>query len=206
MVPLDSFSLVRASDDEFRTFVERLEVAFRERAATLTVDDDSGLVVVTAFDTRRLKIPRKEWDSFTHNLHHAAQLIFFAAEEAPPNIISQWAAEYDEKLADQAISRVKDLREGIPSLIKIWERRGTSILPTLGSVQYEVVTGKTGSQNIILRLFNSTSPPFSLATRPNRHDHRMSIIISLEKNDLAYLQWLLGKILKELEDGEERST
>jgi hypothetical protein len=206
MVPLDPLSLVRASDDEFRIFVERLERAFHERAATLTVDDDSGLVVVAVFDLRRLKIPRKEWESFTHNLYHAAQIIFYAAEAAPPNAISRWAAEYDEKLVDQAIRRVEELREGAPSLIEIWERRGTLILPSLGSIQYDVIATKTGSQSAILRLSSSSSSPFSLATRPNRHDHRSSITVALEKNDLAYLQWILGKALKELDDGEDQST
>jgi hypothetical protein len=206
MVTFDSFSLIRASDKEFKDFVERLEAVFREGAASLTVDDDSGLVVVTPFDPTPLGISEDEWNSFTHYVLHAGQLIFFAAEEAPPSVIEQWAKEYDEKLTDRAVKRVRALTEGTPSLIRLWERRGEAILPTLGNIQYRVSTDKDGSRYVILRISNAVGSPFLRAVRADGGDSGRSVTLVVERNDIAYLRSVLGEALKELDSGQSEST
>lgn len=205
-MPFDSFSLIRASDKEFKTFVERLEVVFREGAAALTVDDDSGLVVVTAFDPTPLGISEDEWESFTHHIIHAGQLIFFATEGAPADVIGPWVKEYDEKLTDRTISRVRALAEGAPTLMRLWERRGESVLPNLGNIRYEVLTDKVGSRHVILRISNAVGSPFSRAVRADGGDSGRSVTFVAERNDIAYLQSVLGEALKELNGGEGEST
>jgi hypothetical protein len=72
------------------------------------------------------------------------QVLFFAFEDAPEEVVRGWAREHDPALEEEAFRRVVFIRETMTNLGELWEAKSASIIPPLVGVKYDAIRDSDG--------------------------------------------------------------
>jgi hypothetical protein len=135
----DMFEPLRLSNEEFVELISGLEQAFSRRAAALVTDERLASAEVDVLDWEETGFNKDAIEKYEQPANYLYQMLLFAFADAPNRVISQWARTYDDSLQEEAVRRVGLIREGMPSLRRLWESKNSSVIPILGSVAYEIV-------------------------------------------------------------------
>ena len=96
------------------------------------------------------------------------QILVFAFEDAPDEVIRSWAKENDETRQDEAVSRVLFVRNNMINVGKLWSAKSNSLTPPVTAFKYDVVRGDNGAPEAVVVYLAATR--IDDMGRPDRTD------------------------------------
>ncbi len=189
----DLFEPVRLEGTDFQNLLELLEKAFSLYAAALVADEQSPVPTIEILDQTRAGFTDEAWERLQTAVESFHQMMLFAFEDAPDDLISRWARDYEESLQDEAVKRVRLIRDRMPTLRRLWESKRSSVVPILNSFDYEVIYSSESSDANILLAITVSRQPFLARSARSRTD---SITIRLWPSDVALLKREIDHILE----------
>lgn len=187
--------------EEFEALVAKVNQAFERDAAAL-IASRLGTREIAVFDPERAGLTHNEWVRLQPAVLQLDQLLVLAFEDAPPEVVLEWASQYsngssDKAQADDVNDRVELLRTNAPAIRRVWDAKSRFLLPGLGLPKYRVVhevgVGPAPSQVVL-----------SLVTSPARlgdsTSHVAETTLELTRSDVALLQHVLGEAITKLDD------
>jgi len=189
----DLFEPVRLEGPDFQNLLELLEKAFSVHAAALVANEQSSVPTVEVLDRARTGLTDETWKRLQKAVDYFDQMMLFAFEDAPDDLISRWARDYDESLQDEAVKRVSLIRDRMPTLRRLWEAKRSSVVPILSSFDYEVVRGTDSSDSNVLLAITVSRQPFLARSARSRTE---SITVRLWPSDIALLKREIDHILE----------
>jgi hypothetical protein len=147
----DFFTPVQIQRAAFDVLIRRVDEAVSKHAVALVLNEDfpfRGLdpVSPTAIDLSGLELEQDPLDI----VNYLDQLMYFAFEEAPDEVIASWANDFDKELSREAVDRVKFIYANMPALLELWNAKSNSILPPLINFGYDVTTTLSGNRHASL--------------------------------------------------------
>jgi hypothetical protein len=196
---VDLYAPLRLPRPAFELLLVRLDEAVPKNAVRLLLHEDVSYreLVITRgdlVDLVDLKVESPEAE-----VKFLDQVLLFAFENAPDEVIADWASSYDEELVDEAVSRVRFARENMPNLGELWREKSTSVVPPLVGFGFDVVHDKTGrGKSASLYL---SAGRVSLFGRPDKSD-MTRLRVQLWPDDVVFLVEGLTHMLEEIRSPE----
>ncbi|WBB78789.1 hypothetical protein O7606_21660 [Micromonospora sp. WMMD882] len=151
----------------FEEFVRKVDSAVGKHAIALALHED--------FPYRALQVVGDGCDLAVTGLDDAEdlidnldQILFFAFEYAPEEVIREWASEHEEDLAGEAVSRVTHLRSGMPNLATLWREKSFAIVPPLTSFRYKLIHDAEGNPTSVIAYMSAGR--ISISGKPDSSD------------------------------------
>jgi hypothetical protein len=145
----DFYTPVRMPRPAFEQLIARVDKAVGEHSVALVLSEDFAFraldpIEPTAIDFRDIDIEKP-----LEIVNYLDQLLYFAFEFAPEEVISSWADEYDSQLKGEAIERVTYIRDNMPQLSKLWNSKSDSIIAPMISFSYETTLLRDSSMRCV---------------------------------------------------------
>jgi hypothetical protein len=112
------------------------------------------------------------------------QLLYFAFERAPREVIADWAIEQSEELVDEAVDRVLYIRKNMPELSELWSEKSDSLVPPLVGFEYETARSR-GEDDLHVNMYLSAAR-ISRGGLPDRTD-MVRLRVQLWPSDIRLL-------------------
>jgi len=200
----DFFTPVQIQRAAFNLLITRVDEAVSNHAVALVLNEDFPFreldpVSPTAIDLSGLELEEDPLDV----VNYLDQLMYFAFEGAPDEVITSWADDFDKELSREALDRVKFMRENMPALSALWNAKNNSILPPLIDFNYEVATTLSGDRQVHLYLAAARITGLGTPDKTDMSRLRVQLWPSDVRILIRELKHLLSAHLMVLEDGED---
>lgn len=136
---VDFSTPVRMARPAFELMLARVDEAIARYDVALWLHEDYPFrslysVSSTAIDYSNINSD----DDPQEIVNNLDQLIYFAFDDAPEEVVSSWIGEYDGDLEGEAIDRVNYARNNMPNLARLWSAKNNSIIRPLVEFGYDV--------------------------------------------------------------------
>jgi hypothetical protein len=138
--------------------VARLDQAFRRRSASLYYDTSSSAHQIHVFRPKEAGFEPELWDEVRPLIRFFDQFLIYAFETAPDGVIQRWAEDHAEGSGDEAVARIKHLRDHAPAMAKQWLSRATTVSHALGDLQADIVINPAAEGLALLLRLDSFVP------------------------------------------------
>lgn len=130
---------VRVPRAAFDQLIARIDDAVGEHKVALWLHEDFPFrnldpITSTAIDFSGIELD----DDPLEIVENLDQLLYFAFESAPREVIASWAIERDPDLEKEAIERVGAIRRNMPNLSSLWRAKNSSLIPPLVEFRYSI--------------------------------------------------------------------
>jgi hypothetical protein len=143
----DFYTPVQIPRDQFDLLMARVDEAVGQHAVALILNEDFPVraldpISVTSIDLSGLQLEENPLEI----VEYLDQLMYFAFEAAPRQVIASWGNEDDRGLGEEAVDRALFMRTNMPKLFSLWESKSNSIIPPLIRFEYESATTSSGNR------------------------------------------------------------
>jgi hypothetical protein len=130
---------VRIPRAAFDQLIARIDSAVGEYKVALWLHEDFPFrnldpINPTAIDFSGIELD----DDPLEVVENLDQLLYFAFESAPRNVIASWAVERNPDLEKEAVERVEAMRQNMPNLSNLWRAKNNSLIPPLVGFGYNI--------------------------------------------------------------------
>lgn len=134
---VDFYTPVLIPRGAFEQLVIRVDRAVGENAVALVLNEDFPFRGLDPIDADSVDFSDIKVDNPEDIVENLDQLLYFALEDVPNDVISSWASEGEGELKEEAVQRVQFIRENMPELTSLWQAKSDSIIPPLAGFAYE---------------------------------------------------------------------
>jgi hypothetical protein len=138
---VDFFAPIRLPFDAFEQLVSLTDQGVGSHAIALRLEEDLPFRALEIVQPLGEASPA----NFASLIDDLDQVLFFAFEGAPEEVIRAWARDRDMDLQEEALRRVEYVRKNMPNLADLWDEKSTSIVPPLVGLRYDLVCDGGGS-------------------------------------------------------------
>jgi hypothetical protein len=136
------YSPVRMPRDAFELLIARVDEAVGRQSVALVLNEDFPLRALDPVSQDAVDFKDIASDEDLSDIvNYLDQLLYFAFEFAPKEIVDSFVRDYNENASDNeksdAFSRVEFIRENMPNLRDIWRDKGNTVMPVLTGFSYE---------------------------------------------------------------------
>jgi hypothetical protein len=130
---------VRIPRAAFDQLITRIDDAVGEHKVALRLHEDFPFrnldpIASTDIDFSGIEID----DDPLEVVDNLDQLLYFAFEFSPREVIASWANERDTDLEKEAVDRVEAIRRSMPNLSNLWRAKNRSLIPPLVDFSYHI--------------------------------------------------------------------
>jgi len=171
---------VLLAEQPFLRYLKLLDDGLEAGQVALTADEPHGIWSLEILDPEAFEVAEDDLDELADFADALSQLILFAGNEAPDDVLVRWAKTMEVD-ADLVIERVNLIRHNMPHLGRLWEEKTHAHMPILAGVFAEAI-----------RFDGSPRGLLKIAAVENRHTvvtegTRQSVTIEVWPDDLARL-------------------
>lgn len=164
---VDLFEPVRLPRPAFEELVRQVDAAIENHSMGLILSEDAPYrSLQPLIGASKPEIPGIiDYGQIVDSLD---QILLFAFEDAPDDVIERWARGKDEHLVEEAVSRVSFVRNNMPNLEELWTEKSSSIVPPLTGFKYDVLRDEYGTG--IAAVVYLAASRVNIAGIPDSHD------------------------------------
>jgi hypothetical protein len=135
----DFYTPVRIPRSAFEQLIVRVDKAVGEDTVALVLNEDFPFRALDPVEPTAIDFTNLDIENPSEVVYYLDQLLYFAFESAPQEVIVSWANSDAPELKDEAVERVTYVRENMPNLSELWEAKSGSIIPPIIGFTYESV-------------------------------------------------------------------
>ncbi len=141
----DFFAPVRLPLETFNELISRTDEGVGNHTIALIISENVSFRALDIVRPESLGLHPSEYERVSKMVDDLDQMLFFAFEDAPDEIVTEWASERDKSLAEEAVRRVRHIRREMINLSRLWEEKSTSIISPMIGVDYDVLHDEKGA-------------------------------------------------------------
>lgn len=133
----DFYTPVRIPRPAFEQLITEIDKAVGEHSVALVLNEDVPLRALDPIDSDAIDFTNVAIENPLEIVNYLDQLLYFAFQFAPIEVITSWANDHDAELKDEAIERVAYIRRNMPKLANLWDSKSDSIIAPMTGFTYE---------------------------------------------------------------------
>jgi hypothetical protein len=131
----------------FDQLIVRLDKAVGEHGVALVLNENFPFRALDPIRANSIDLSGLQIDNADEVVENLDQLLYFAFEDAPRDVVASWANDGEADLADEAFERVRFIRDNMPELAALWYAKSDSLIPPLIRFSYDAIPSEEGSSN-----------------------------------------------------------
>jgi hypothetical protein len=143
----DFYTPVQIPRDAFDLLISRVDEAVGNHAIALVLNEDFPFraldpIEMTSINFASIDLKEDPLDV----VEYLDQLMYFAFEEAPREVIASWGNQDSRGLGDEAADRALFMRRNMPKLRSLWDSKSNALIPPLIHFEYDAATTASGDR------------------------------------------------------------